>query len=158
MTSIPLHPKKGVNAMLAYCPRCGEQNSEIVLAGNGRVYTCGCGRMSAGYKFEKCPDCGSTRSQSSRPIEEGDRIMGGWCDSCAAEVKEHEAIVAAGGVFFRCKCGVQGVIKAESELSKAVRQSAGIEPPNPVGLEVEQCEVCKDKEVAASEADHTDQG
>jgi DNA-directed RNA polymerase subunit RPC12/RpoP len=156
--TIPLHPEKGINAMLGWCPRCGRQNSEIVLAGRSFVYTCRkCGHRQAGYKRHPC-QCGNNESYDfdSRPIEESDRIMGGLCDECAAEVKEHEAIVAAGGVYFKCKCGMRGVVKAESPIAAIVRENLNLPAPEPCGLEVEACHVCKPEDFV--EESNSDQG
>ena len=55
----------------------------------------------------------------------------------------HEALVADGGVYWRCKkCGLSGVIVARSELAIAVRKKMGIEPPEPCGLEYTEEEPC----------------
>ena len=142
---IHLDPVHGVNAHLCYCPRCGGESNELMLIGNRkRIYKCkACNTALIGFRQNepcgKCKDPGPHEFMKS--IEEGDKLPGHEpCDSCKKEMEQHQAIVQAGGVFWKCnECNRQGVIKAESPISEIVRQKMGIKAPEPVGIEFEHC-------------------
>jgi hypothetical protein len=142
--TIPLHPDKGINPMMGYCPNCLEQNGEIILAGRSRIYTCRrCGKGQAGYQRMAC-ECGNNRMDDfdSRPVEDGDKIMGGLCPACQKERDEHRAIVVAGGVYFECKCGARGVVLADAPLAIAVREQLKVPAPGACGVRTDECHMC----------------
>jgi hypothetical protein len=68
------------------------------------------------------------------------------CETCQQQTEEHRAVVAAGGVYWKCRdCHSEGVIKAESSFAAMVRQKSGVPIPNPVGVEFDKehgCPVC----------------
>jgi hypothetical protein len=78
----------------------------------------------------------------TREAKEGERLPDPEpCDKCKTEIELHRSIVQAGGVYFKCKgCAITGVLRAESELAKMVREHSGIAAPNPVGFEFERCD------------------
>lgn len=143
--SIKLHPEKGVNPKLTFCPRCGGDARELILVGADEgVYKCGeCDITVFGYGHGECPKCKSTRRLSKvRTIGEHEKLPGGPCEKCEKEMAEHDAVVAAGGVHFKCiDCGVVGVIK-DSPFAKDVRKKLKIEAPMPLGIEFSKKDGC----------------
>ena len=153
MGSIQLHKTKGVNPFLTTCPRCGGTGPEIILVGSrdykdicevcGQVYIGGadpktkregCLRERLGANDEKVR-CNSVHFRRES-LEENEKLPGGLCHDCEAELKVHEEVVAAGGIYWKCAdCKRAGVIKHTSPLAGLVRKDAGIEPPDPVGVE-----------------------
>ena len=126
-SSIPLHPEKGVNPRLTFCPNCGGEGREIMLIGNReKVYKCAfCHVTIFGHRqSEPCPKCKDLGPHEFvRKIEDEERLPGGLCEACEKEKNEHDAVVAAGGIHFKCaSCKITGVIKASSELAKTVRE------------------------------------
>ena len=147
--SIRLHPEKGVNPRLSYCPRCGGDSNELFLIGaNEWIYECSaCSQKIIGYpRLGMCPECKNRGVTRYRKLDEHEKLPGSLCSACVKEVAEHKAIVAEGGVYWRClKCEKSGVIRGESELAIAVRKAHGIEAPDPCGIEFsleEPCPVC----------------
>lgn len=157
--SITLHPEKGVNPRLTICPRCGGDGPELMLIGNqDGVYKCKyCGKSGignpSGYPKEKCPSSGSLNGRHEwkfqRRLDDMERIPGSLCDNCIQEIKEHEKLVADGGVYWRClKCGKSGVILAHSEFAKAVRNAHKLAEPDtegkykPCGAEFDESAPC----------------
>ena len=147
--SIHLHPKKGLNPHMMTCPGCGKDNGSIALLGiaNG-VFTCrSCGLKHVGFPGSPkggCQKCGGHDFKRAE-LYDYDRVPGGLCAECEAEQKAFDDVVRTGGVYFRCKrCGSQGVIRADVELAKKVREHAKIEAPNPVGVELDECPECSD--------------
>jgi len=66
---------------------------------------------------------------------------------CRDERAEHAALVAAGGVHFRCRtCKAEGVIRPDVELAKQVRRALKIEAPEPCAVEMETCPACDEQE------------
>lgn len=136
MGGITLHSRHGVAPALTFCPRCGKDTNELALLGiradkvMRQVYEMTGGREGSmeGYK-----EYGQNRIPASEP-----------CDECKAKQAAADEEVRRGGVYWKCtKCGSEGAIKAEHPLSKAVREKAGIEAPNPVGVDMTgQCPVC----------------
>lgn len=137
-----LHPTKGVNPHLTYCRRCGVDAGEIILLGtNDRVLECSVCHLKL-IGGGKCPEHPSAYTPFDRVIDEHERLPAiEPCDACKAEIMLHKSIVAEGGVYWKCPDGHEGVIKATAPLAKQVRDSAGIQAPDPVGIEftIEQC-------------------
>lgn len=150
--SITLHPKKGVNPHLTYCPRCGGEGRELVLLGNHDCKTLceHCGTMNFGTrKGGTCGKCGK-KMYNSKTEEIGDheKLPGSLCEKCEKEIEQHDQIVAEGGVYFRCRdCKKNGVIR-KSDFADAVRRAHGLTEPKedgafpPCGVEFSQSEGC----------------
>jgi hypothetical protein len=150
--SIPLHPQKGLNPRLAYCPRCGEETNEIAMLGaNDKIYECEGGHQHLGVPTDGiCSGCGHhTTFRFLRHLEDHERLPASQpCVSCQEEIKTFEKVVAEGGVYIQCKdCGMQGVLKKENPLCAQVREKMNVPAPGPVGLELtrEQCPRCPTK-------------
>jgi len=147
---IELHPTLGVNPRMTFCPRCGGDGPELVLVGRDNAkYTCPeCGAVHLGRPdnvpeqlYRGCQKCGSRydRGWERRELSEFEKLPGSLCADCEKEIEEHQELVAQGGVYWRCaECGKQGVIRA-GDYASAVRESAKIAAPDPVGVEFERC-------------------
>jgi len=145
---IRIHPEKGLNPHMGMCPRCGEENGEVILVGaEDGVYECrSCnlihyGRPTGG----KCAKCGERVGVRTRVLEDGEKIPTGLCDECKAKDEEVRKVVAEGGVYWKCaECHSQGALRGTSELAKAVRKTSKIPAPKPVGIEFtsKECPVC----------------
>lgn len=137
-----LHSKLGVNPRLTVCPRCGGDTNEIVLLGNyNSIKECvGCGARVVGPTKE-CA-CGCRNYRVVRELDAHEKLTSSsLCDACAAELKEHEAIVADGGIYFKCdQCGSSGVIRGSAQLAQALRRKTGKAAPEPIGVRFETCE------------------
>ena len=154
--TITLHSELGVNPRLMTCPRCGKDTNELALIGNNdsvsKCRNCGMtgyGRASSLPKSNK----GCTHDwRFERKLQEYEKLPGSLCDDCQKEMDEHAAIVAKGGVYWRCtKCNRSGVIRAESGFSRLIRQSNKLDLPDrggkykPCGVEFTEeqpCPVC----------------
>lgn len=139
MSSIKLHPEKGVNPKLTYCPRCGGPGRELILVGADEgVYKCSsCEITVFGYGHGTCPSCKKSHVlKRERMIGEHEKLPGGLCEKCEKEEAEHKAIVEAGGVYFRCvDCGVSGVIKATAPVAQVARAELKVPTPGLCGVE-----------------------
>lgn len=129
-----LHPEKGVNPRLGVCTRCGEEHSVILLGKWDRYFHCAeCHTVTIGASHKHCGKCEGARGHFT-PIGEFDRLPAGLCLVCETEVKEHDAIVAAGGVYWRCEdCQQSGVIRP-NEFAAAVRATHGLTNGEPCGV------------------------
>lgn len=144
---IQLHPTLGVNARLTVCWQCGEAGQDLMLLGirNFKDICSNCGTVHYGGANKegfqrKCAKCECYGPFNREMLTEFEKIPAGLCKKCQDEKDMHDSIVKAGGVYFRCKeCGKHGVIKAESGLSKAVREHSGVAAPMPVGIEFKEC-------------------
>ena len=94
-----------------------------------------------------CPKC-NRFGEKVRDIEEHERLPATEvCDTCKTEMSEHAAIVAAGGVYWRCEdCPASGVIKADAPFAAAVRERLGVPAPEPCGATFSKadCPACRD--------------
>jgi hypothetical protein len=146
MSSINLHPEKGVNPKLTYCPRCGGPGRELILIGADEgVYKCSsCEITVFGYGHGTCPSCKKSHVlKRERMIGEHEKLPGGLCEACEKEEAEHKVVVEAGGVYFRCAdCGVAGVIKGTSQFAIHARKQLKVEAPKPCGIEFTKKEGC----------------
>lgn len=143
MSTIQLHPTKGVNPKLTFCPSCGQDANELVLVGKQDYkWTCNhCSQMHIGY-FPKCQKCGSCDRGSRIEITEHERLPASQpCDECQEFNKVANEAFKSGGIIIRCKvCGGQAVIKGTTDMAIRTREHSGIFAPNPVGLELDSCE------------------
>jgi hypothetical protein len=147
--SIPLHPKLGVNPRLTVCRRCGGNTNELVLLGNrNKVMKCtSCNALNYGSRAsDKCSACSQRSLELDHELSDAERVPAmAPCDACAKELDEHAAVVADGGIYFRCAdCRASGVIK-KSPFADAVRAAHGLEAPAPCGVEFTKadCPKCR---------------
>jgi hypothetical protein len=147
MSLITLHPTLGLNPRLTYCTRCGRDGPDLMLLGNRnwkrKCASCGCINYGASAK-DDCGSCGVKLWNSERiELEEREKLPGSLCNDCQKEVDQHAAIVAEGGIYWKCRdCKKGGVIWGSSELAKRVREKMGVEPPKPCGVEFTKAEGC----------------
>lgn len=143
--TILLHPKKGLNPRMTICYRCGKGTNEILLLGPSEYkHECKCGINFIGKKIDKCPRCNEI-SNNSEVIGEYEKVPSGLCDDCKKEIEEFKAIVEEGGVYWRCTgCGKSGVIK-KNEFTDNLREEKNIPIPDPIGVEFDKCQVCKEE-------------
>lgn len=157
MSGIRLHPERGVNPFLTYCPRCKGEASELLLVGaDDGIYSCGqCDARVIGRGHGVCPKCKHrSLSFTGDRVREGQRLPASSpCDSCREELKWHEAIVARGGVYFRCVgCGASGVVPGDRPFAAEVRRAhnlPAVDPPGnspPCGVEAPHCPQCEGAE------------
>lgn len=131
-----LSQKHGVAPVLTVCPVCGKDTNELQLLGASadkvmrKLYEATDGKMGSRE--------GYTGSSTQKTIASEP------CDECKARQKDADDEVKRGGVYWKCtRCGSTGAIKAEHELSKAVRKQMNIEAPDPCGVDLTgQCPVC----------------
>ena len=148
---ILLHPEHGVNPFMTFCPRCKGESPEIMLVGKmDSIRSCGgCDVKLIGFTpGQKCPNCGSNGPHGpiERHLRQGERLPGTEpCEACKAELAEWEKIIKGGGLYFRCECGTEGVIKGESEFSKAGRKEHSTPAPELMGVNLDQCPNCEAK-------------
>lgn len=146
--SILLHPKLGVNPRLTFCPRCGGETNELLLVGKAnKLCRCRhCKMTMLGPPWPAiCPKCRNYPGwEKIRELDEWEKLPSSKvCDECQKEQEQFAQVVKEGGIYFRCKCGVEGVVKAGAPLALAIREHANIQPPDPIGVEVETCPKCK---------------
>ena len=144
---ITLSKKHGVNPILTYCPRCGGEGRDLLLVGKATEYECkNCKGIIIGIRPKICPYCKNSLGFTDLGEFDGSgkRLPGGLCETCEEELKQYKKIVEEGGIYWKCAdCESEGVIK-KNEFTERVREHAGIEPPNPVGIEFteEECPIC----------------
>ena len=152
--NIQLSSDRGVNPRVGLCPKCGKENGEVLLLGT-QDYIWKCSRCSVeslhgSYTSKNCPVCEQNGLERVRRLGKSEMVVGrSLCKACEEEKAEHWKVVSEGGVYFKCKdCRATGVIKA-SNFAKAVRESAGIAAPKPVGVEFtkDDCPSCSSQEV-----------
>lgn len=142
--TILLHPKKGLNPKMICCYRCGNETNEILLLGISEYkHKClSCSTFFIGKRKDKCPKC-KAFSTSSEVIGEYEKVTSSLCDNCKKEIEEFQKIVEEGGVYWRCHgCGKNGVI-VKNEFTDNLRKEKNILPPNVIGIEFDQCPVCR---------------
>lgn len=145
--SIPLHPTRGVNPRLTFCPRCGGDGRELILIGaNDKVITCPhCGMNAIGFKTTQlCPSCKKRLSGGKvRTLEDHEKLPGGLCLKCEEEVKKVEELIKDGAVHVKCKkCGMQGVLRKDHPLAIQARNHFNLHNGEPCGVEVDSCPQC----------------
>ena len=142
--SIILHQELGVNPKLTFCPRCGGDAEELILIGaRTRIDKCSeCGTTVYGGISLRSPcRCGRRSSVTIGHIGKHDKLPASQpCAKCRAEIDNHKAVVAEGGIYWKCKeCTREGVILARSKYAKAVRKQLKVKKPDPCGIEFEKC-------------------
>lgn len=161
--SITLHPTKGLNPHMTTCPRCRKETDEIALLGiNDKVIECpGCGTQIFGYANtkKKCPKCKSNLAGGKvRELGEYESIPGvELCDECKKEEETFLAEVERGGIYWRCSdCKSHGVIMAESNVAKHVREKTGVKAPDLIGIEFSKndCPECSKKNNQENTKEH----
>ena len=147
--SIRLDPKRGLNPCVIRCEHCGESHSVGLLGAGGYKAAC-----QACYTINICmpgqrncgvDGCHGLLGKKDR-MPEGESIINGLCDKCIEMQRECDRCVREGGVYWKCsKCGSTGALKADSDISMAVRATTKIEAPNPVGFDFEgkMCPICE---------------
>lgn len=154
---IPLHPTKGVNPRLTFCPRCGGDGRELILIGaNDKVITCPhCGMNAIGFKTAQlCPSCKKRLTGGKvRTLEDHEKLPGGLCLKCEEEVKKVEELIKDGAVHVKCKkCGMQGVLRKDHPLAIQARNHFNLHNGEPCGVEVDSCPQCESHDGQAGEA------
>jgi hypothetical protein len=92
--SIPLHPTKGVNPALCFCPICGGDTNELALLGAYKIYTCRCGVVHYGRpKQPRDCRCGDFQATESRELRDGEKVPGGSCDKCRDILKTTNIVI-----------------------------------------------------------------
>lgn len=133
--SITLHKERGVNPRLTYCPRCRNDANELLLLGD-REYKdicqdCGMvhfGGAAIGRNGRRCQKCDSLRLKREEIAEHEKLPASDICDACKEEIKTLQGEVAVGGIYWRCvDCRAEGVLKASTDMAKAVREEQGPE-------------------------------
>ena len=157
MTKPPtlLHPTLGVNVRLMRCRRCGAETGVALLGIKNWRAKCrhcgttvfGLGQSVAGGSTlgDPCPRC-----EEQAGYVDGEQLLEGEplpdnepCETCSKELAAWREIVAAGGVYWKCPEGHQGVMRA-NEFAAEVRERANIPAPNPCGVAFtkEECPQC----------------
>lgn len=151
MSSIKLHPTKGVNPHLGLCPRCGKDSGDILLLGtNDKKFVCNRCDLTS-YGASHCLKC-LDQNGETKVIQEGEKIPSHICKECETEVNDLRAVVEAGGIFFECKdCGANGVIRKtdkEGDFASEVRTRMKMPAPQPCGIRFSEtnCPQCGPKE------------
>jgi Zn finger protein HypA/HybF involved in hydrogenase expression len=128
--SIRLSKKHGVNPHLTICPRCGGDSNELILTGAAHKFECSwCHQIMLGLpKDGRCPKC-ERSFRGFPPISHGEMkpdekmLATQPCDKCKEEIASFTLEISRGGIPVRCKdCGMEGVIKAEHPMARAVRK------------------------------------
>lgn len=153
---IPLHPDRGLDPRLLYCPRCAKNTNGEIGVGHVRLGVTKSGKrivFNRGAHKRAAPVDDPFVTITDLP--EHEKVCGvSLCDPCKKEVAAFkEEVEERGGVHFLCQqCGVQGVVKgsapAATETRDQVSKQTGADYLNrdPVtkkfrgcGLHVESC-------------------
>lgn len=141
MTDILISEKHGINPCMGICERCGEDTGEILIPGKINKYTCTCGKEIYGSKFA-C-SCGSKKYNTKElDVEIPRHIPYGFCAACKEELKNMEEEIDRGGIYFKCKCGANGVIKYTAPICKEIRKKLNV-LEGPCGIELKKCPKCE---------------
>ena len=133
------------------CQHCGKQTGVTGELEPTQEWRCGqCSqRMIGDTKPENCVSCDAEPQyiEHAGPFDlaaEDSQLASGVCSACAQKIQDHTLEVQAGGVWFRCDCGAEGIIKHDHPVAQAVRVAAGVEPPDPCTLQLSECQGCSD--------------
>jgi hypothetical protein len=142
--SILLHPTKGVNPRLCFCPHCMRDGDIIMLGAREYGGRCpSCNMLHIGIRNEpetKCTSCGHQGLQIM-PIPDEARIPV-ICDECRAGLQKAKELLDAGGCEWRCEdCNRSGIIEHTHPIAEALRKS---HPPGQRGviLTKAECPFC----------------
>lgn len=151
MSSLSVHPTKGLDPRLTYCRRCGGDCEELTLGAirkgtlpNGQlVYADVRSKYKLAQELLESGDINHKGDITWSSLDDYEKVpVTEPCNSCKSELLIEAEEVKKGGVYIKCiACGVRGVIKAETNLAKEVRANTGIQAPNSVGLESAGCGV-----------------
>ncbi len=147
MTQIPIHPDRGIDPHLTFCPRCG---------GEGRGLTIGHLKKAevepGKYVYANRGQTHKTRKELEKQgyhghlhwedVDEYEKVPDSdVCKKCEEEQDEWKAEIDRGGIYWQCaSCSLRGVIKHNAEICRTVREQMKIPAPQPCGLEFEKCE------------------
>lgn len=154
-TPLILHPTLGVNPHVTKCRRCGADTGLALLGiKNWRAKCRHCGvtvfglgqRVALGSATgEPCPRCKEKAGYiDGEQMLEGEPVPDSeQCKECEAELASWREVVAAGGVYWKCGAGHQGVIRPGA-LAAEVRERSGVPAPDPCGVAFtkEECPQC----------------
>jgi len=156
MGGIPISKEHGLNPALAKCPRCGQDNGELVSLGRSNQYECGsCKAKYVGYAGSSrlhgcgCPKCGNKKYRTviKQGITDKDGpIVGNLCKECETELTTFENEVKAGGVRWKCAaCNSSGITKAGTPYAVHLRTEVKDVDWDKTGIELtaEQCPRCR---------------
>lgn len=152
---IKLHPEKGVNARLCFCPRCGGESQDLALIGDRNfVDTCvseHCKMAHYGgtdrriHERPACNSCGC--SVVRRPLEENERIPSAdICDQCKQLMQVAHEAFKTGGIMVKCtNCFTELVLSGTSKYAIEFREKTKTPAPLPIGSLVTLCTNCQPK-------------
>lgn len=119
----------GVREHPAFCPRCGLDVQPWRTRPTIFKFHCqGCDMkavVTLGQVPDRCPNCGTGTSiwKNEGPVPAAEKVPGEFCSPCMKVVEGYQAEIKKGGVAWRCTdCKGEGVEKADSDFSKAVRK------------------------------------
>lgn len=145
MSRIPLHPTRGLDPHLMTCRRCGKGTSGMTVGhlkafvdNRDNIVAC---YAAIGFNRRDMEEANpKLRGLQTRDVREYETVYDNEpCDECKAEITEHSAIVAAGGIYWKCQeCHQEGVIRP-SEYATAVRESVNIAAPAALGMGFDTC-------------------
>jgi len=147
---IPIHPERGLDPHLTFCPRCGGETNGLTIGvirkaeiPNGQlVYA---QRGSEQKMRKRLLEQGMISDHERldwRELGENERVPdSSVCEQCKTELTDWADLVKQGGCYFKCnQCGCNGVINPGSEMAAAVRKATGKPPPQPCGVAFETCD------------------
>jgi len=144
---IRLHKEHGINPKLIGCQRCGESTGIVLLGDNNSIHYCSSCNMNivSTRRASKCPNCKENGFLEYKKEVDRNQLNTALCDKCIDELEKFKEEVETGGIYWKCKsCPGNGVLKASSQMAKAVREEYNITPPNPIGIEFPNCPNCND--------------
>jgi hypothetical protein len=158
-----------VNLYKTTCPECGVPTDEIIsgnifytkLPSGQTIYVQHNEKHQARNFLVKEKLLSEFVVLSWIPVAAGVRVPGKtMCEKCEAHRQHIQGMqeeVEAGGVAWRCTdCGNTGVVEADYDFAKDVREQAGIKPPDMCALSYEKCSA--HEEVGIKECLGTDCG
>lgn len=138
MSTIPLHPERGIDPHFEACVTCGEDTGALVLGhtlvlldADGKI----CGYKSRGRPLAKA----ASQAVSQRELEERERVYTGTCDKCAERQDLSRKMVEEGGIYLKCEeCRFYGALK-KTPLADKVREDMATPAPDLCGLNFTCC-------------------
>ena len=141
---VTLHPTKGANPFITTCRYCGKEVGLVLLGIRDYIDTCKrCGTSHiGGMEKQVCMKCEDVQSFDRRRLKYGETIPSDLCPECKLKLEATNKLVAEGGIYFKCKCGSMGAIKADAPIAKMVRERSQT-PTGPVGVNLDSCPGCQ---------------